>query len=255
MNIRYALPCLLALACGAGCATSSNHSADLRLEPRIQLPPTPEFAPTERRPLANQAVRSLAVIVCMNSGGQARFASGFHVAHGLVLTSAHMIEGGYTNFAIAFTGDSEPRPCRLGLIDEPADMMLLEIDPNHRGNLPPILPVRNTAPRWAEDILVLGFPRRPLLQFIPSELRRLATPVVTHGIVSGVNVEIGDPVTSYVQVDAGAAPGNSGGPVLGMDGKVIAVIKGFSEADPHQVFAIPNARIWASFGRVIAARR
>lgn len=255
MNIRYGLPLLLAIACGAGCAASSSRPPDLRLEPRIQLPPTADFTPMERRTLANAAVRSLAVVVCVNNDGQARFASGFHVARGLVLTSAHMSGGGYTNFAIAFNGDSEPRPCRLGLLDEPADMMLLEIDPNHRGNLPPVLTVRNTAPRWAEDILVLGFPRRPLLQFFPSELRRLATPVVTHGIVSGVNVEIGDPVTSFVQVDAGAAPGNSGGPVLGMDGKVIAVIKGFSEADPHQVFAIPNARIWSSFGRVIAAQR
>ena len=66
--------------------------------------------------------------------------------------------------------------------------------------------------KQGEDIVVIGFPYG---KEISSEV------TITKGIVSSLN-GIGDDETK-IQIDAAIQPGNSGGPTIGLDGRVVGV--------------------------------
>ena len=123
---------------------------------------------------------------------------------GYVVTNAHVLSGG--SYAEALTSDKEIKDMTLIGYDTNADIALLKIDGTYD-----YLSLRNSDDvKVGEKVIAIGNPLG--LSFSVSE-----------GIVSALNREGTNGLSAYIQTDAALNPGNSGGPLIGTDGKVIGI--------------------------------
>ena len=130
------------------------------------------------------------------------------------------------------------------------DLAILKID--RRVEHPLVISQKN--PRQGDDILVCGYPGAVMAALnaasdTPAQLNDLKekwestrhvdafdgfnpdsfSSTLTKGIVSAANRNVED--ASYLQIDAGISPGNSGGPVLNVDNEVVGIATwGISQA-------------------------
>ena len=158
--------------------------------------------------------------------------TGFVVAPGYVLTNRHVIEGG-TNIVIMDPKDHQRQlPATVIASLEDPDIALIKCE----GLEVPALPLADRLSRSGSDIMVLGYPGGSLLGM---ELK------VTRGAV----ISQGDP-----QMDGGnflhsatVNPGNSGGPIVDQQGKVVgivvAIVRTTAIGNAYSV-GIPVERIW-----------
>lgn len=93
--------------------------------------------------------------------------------------------------------------------DSQADLALVLLRGQHQGTP---LALRETPPRLTENLVALGF---PLSDVLGNNIR------ATTGTVSALGGVQGD--SRYIQISAPIQPGNSGGPVLDVDGSVIGI--------------------------------
>jgi putative serine protease PepD len=159
--------------------------------------------------------------------------SGFAVAHEagrtVVVTNFHVVARTYVN------GGREVAVRREGLtydgtiIDasESNDLAVISV----RGHLP-VLDLVKDSPTIGEPVLALGSP-----------LGLGGT--VTSGFISALRTDGG---LDYLQFSAPISPGNSGGPVIDSDGKVlgVAVWKVVGDGAEGLGFAIPTTRVCAA---------
>ena len=143
--------------------------------------------------------------------GQA-LGSGFVIDKaGHILTNFHVVEGAKEVF-INFTGDDRYKATIVGT-DPSTDLAVLQIDAQSRALTP--LPLGNS------DELQVGAPVVAIGN--PFGLDRTETA----GIVSALQREIQAPngftIDKVIQTDAAINKGNSGGPLLDADGKVIGI--------------------------------
>ncbi len=135
------------------------------------------------------------------------FGSGFFIDD-YIVTNHHVIDGGET-IMIHFQNDPTRYEVEVVGSDEIADIAVLRlIDP---------LPFDVTPLQWShmqlasgQDVWAIGHPRS--LEYS-----------VTKGIISSVNRTASNNWQLSVQTDASVNSGNSGGPLLDMHGKVVAV--------------------------------
>ncbi|MCD2471149.1 serine protease [Jiella sp. MQZ9-1] len=129
--------------------------------------------------------------------------SGFVIAKGWLLTNAHVVRGckkvevGNKMMASDVT------------IDEAHDLALIHV----AAELGKPLTISVGKPRLGEDVLALGFPLRSILA---DSLN------VTRGNVSSLLGLMNDP--RYLQISAPVQPGNSGGPLVDLAGRVVGVV-------------------------------
>ena len=95
------------------------------------------------------------------------------------------------------------------VIDPDNDLALVKVD----AKLDNPLPIGAGKPRLGEDILALGFPLRSILA---DSLN------VTRGNVSSLLGLMND--ANYLQISAAVQPGNSGGPVIDLAGRVVGEV-------------------------------
>jgi serine protease Do len=152
-------------------------------------------------------------------------------ADGLILTSAHVVEGAAEVLVSVLTpnGDTEDYVARVVGQDERTDSALLKI----------------RAPR-----------KLPVLKLASAEGVQVGDPVVvignpfglSHSVSAGVVSSLGRTEVTpggkegdfdYMQVDASINPGSSGGPVLDMQGHVVAIANAVNIAGQGIGFAIP----------------
>ncbi|WP_416357409.1 trypsin-like peptidase domain-containing protein [Aureimonas phyllosphaerae] len=130
--------------------------------------------------------------------------TGFVVSKdGWLLTNAHVAKACKT----VLVGD-------LGaaskvVVDEDHDLALLKVD----AKVGKPLPIVAGKPRLGEDVLALGFPLRSILA---DSLN------VTRGNVSSLMGLMND--ANYLQISAPVQPGNSGGPLVDLAGRVVGVV-------------------------------
>ncbi|MBO1075835.1 trypsin-like peptidase domain-containing protein [Roseomonas marmotae] len=135
--------------------------------------------------------------------------TGFVVAADRVLTNQHVVAGCDRVFIRTADGRMLPAvpPAK---VDAALDLSLLTVP----GNPGPALAFRaGPAVRRGEGVVAYGFPLPGLLS---------SDPKLTRGEVNGLN-GLGDNPSQY-QISAPVQPGNSGGPLLDLQGNIVGVV-------------------------------
>ena len=130
--------------------------------------------------------------------------SGFVINEaGWIMTNGHVVDA-CTEVRVAGIG-----PAQVIHVDEISDLALVFAGPTASGSM---LSFRRAPARLAEPVIAVGYPYSDILT--PSVR-------VTDGSVSALGGIAGD--RRYLQISAPLQPGNSGGPVIDMDGHVVGV--------------------------------
>lgn len=168
--------------------------------------------------IIEDAIKSVVTIKTDVSQG-----SGFIIAsNGYVVTNAHVMEGATAANVITYDGKSH-RVSKVG--ENPTmDITLLKIDDE---SYIPLMLANSDKVQTGEKVIAIGNPLG--LQFSVSE-----------GIISAIHREGSNGISAYVQTDAALNPGNSGGPLINKDGKVVG-INNFKIGDSENIgFALES---------------
>ncbi len=146
--------------------------------------------------------------------------SGFCVhSSGLFVTNEHVVAGADSVTVVIDPDLKTQRVVTAKVIraDKDLDLALLRADGVK--DLPALS--LGSVDRITEtmEVVALGFPFGKLLDAQPNEY-----PAVSVNIGSVTSLRMKDGALHRIQVDAALNPGNSGGPVLGPDGKVVGVV-------------------------------
>ena len=164
-------------------------------------------------------------------GGQG---SGFLVGRDLVLTAAHVVDGAHA--VVLRRDDGTGVEARVVGIDTLHDVALLRAARALDGY---VFGFAADVPAVGADVAVLGYPLDGPL--VP--LRRTVTGTGQSLDVSGSGATGGPDqvVRDLIRVDGGFQGGNSGGPVLRADGKVVGFVEGRSLTSTTTGFAVSAA--------------
>jgi len=157
-----------------------------------------------------RAYRAVVDSVALVQAGESQ-GSGFVYDDGYVVTNAHVV-GDAEEAELRFRG-GDWRPGNVVGADAYADLAVIAVE-----DVPPPatpLPLQSVDPVVGQEVVVVGNPFG-------------LDGTVTTGIISGTNRAIPSPtgfrIPDAVQTDAAVNPGNSGGPIVSLDGEVVAVI-------------------------------
>jgi len=134
--------------------------------------------------------------------------TGWLEEHGFVVTNHHVIQGA-RSIEVVFS-DGRKETASVAAHDPHNDLALLRLNSSE---MPPGLRVRDAAADLGEGVITLGY---PLTDILGDSIRMGRGSV---NAVTGLNDD-----ASRIQIDAPVHPGNSGGPVLSMDGEVLGVV-------------------------------
>lgn len=158
----------------------------------------------------------------------ASIATGWPLASGYVVTNNHVVSG---SKEVALLDQHGTKIVAWPvLLDEVNDLALLEVAEPHK--LPPALPLSHARTPLGSSVFTIGFPLIDLMG---------KTPKLSNGIISGENGLRDDPC-SY-QTTLPIQPGNSGGPVLNMNGEVVGIVStmvGIRDESSGTVSSLPN---------------
>ncbi|MEP7182525.1 MAG: trypsin-like peptidase domain-containing protein [Betaproteobacteria bacterium] len=144
---------------------------------------------------------------------------------GIILTNMHVVVGA-ERITVEFDDGLESEAVVTGVRPE-HDLAVLQAK-----KLPDDLPaatLRTTGDLAPGDkVIAVGFPFG-------------IGPSVSAGVVSGLRREYRSPegqrvLTNLIQFDAAANPGNSGGPLVTIDGEVVGIVTGILNPTPQRVF-------------------
>ena len=131
--------------------------------------------------------------------------SAWRITEGVYVTDLHVVE---VCGAVRLANGRQKRSATVLGRDEAADLAVLRSELATENSLA----LREAAPRAAEPVLVAGFPLQSLLASGP----QVSTGIVT--ALAGIRDD-----ASRIQISAPIQPGNSGGPVLDREGRVLGV--------------------------------
>ncbi|HEY5034414.1 MAG TPA: MarP family serine protease [Candidatus Dormibacteraeota bacterium] len=198
------------------------------LEPALpsSLPVPPPA--TVDTPGVNNAAQSVFKVNSLGCGGLIT-GSGFAIGGGYVVTNAHVVSGTHAHRLQMPSGDD--LPATVVYFDPARDFALLSV-PNLTS------PGLGFAPASrGTDGAVIGYPGGG-----PERIE----PAVVDGAVEAVGRDIysNNAVTRQVYVIQGRVrPGNSGGPLVDLQGKVLGIVFATSASDPNQAYALTDDEI------------
>jgi S1-C subfamily serine protease len=143
------------------------------------------------------------------SGTSVSVGTGWVLPGGYAVTNLHVVDGNTELTLETATGDT--LRASIALSDPENDLVLLRVD--EPGRLPAALPLAGGVARLGASVFTIGFPRIDVMG---------SSPKLTDGIISGVKGIRDDPSTYQISVPI--QPGNSGGPLLDMEGRVVGVV-------------------------------
>ena len=213
--------------------------------------------------LVAEARPSTVLVVSGSDGERIGNGSGwvYDADKGLIVTNSHVIDGA-DQFQIGVDGDPEPREAEVVGVAPCDDLAVLKISDTEGLRTMPLGSQSDVA--QGDRLLTLGYPGNGTTQ---DEIQ------VTDGVVSVVKTRadeaaLSDPdfavYPNVIQTDAAINGGNSGGPSISQDGKLIGVNTLASIETQNQNFAIGVDRVkelvptlaegkslgWAGFGFV-----
>jgi serine protease Do len=162
----------------------------------------PCAAPASAMPDGFQTAAAATVVVRTAQG----FGSGFFLGPtGLVLTAAHAVKGPELKLELFDGTELAARPVRLSKLHDAALLVV-------KGTTGPFpcLPIETGPKAIGRDVYAIGAPASKQLAFS-----------LTRGIVSAQRSIDG---TTLLQTDTAMSPGNSGGPLVDADGRIVAVV-------------------------------
>lgn len=131
--------------------------------------------------------------------------SGFIISEdGYILTNTHVVAGA-SDIYVTFTNGQEYEADVIGT-DARTDVALIKIDAQ---NLKPLPIGTSSTLKKGQWVLAIGSPFG-------------LESTVTSGIVSAINRDTGD-YLPFIQTDVAVNPGNSGGPLLNLNGEVVGI--------------------------------
>jgi putative serine protease PepD len=132
---------------------------------------------------------------------------------GLILTNDHVVSGATSMTVAAKGSSSQTRTATLVGEEANEDLALVKIDPSGLG-LKPLMLASSKSAQVGDAVYAIGNPYG-------------LEETLTRGIVSALGRSISAPngskITGAIQTDAALNPGNSGGPLLDEQGRVIGV--------------------------------
>jgi serine protease Do len=181
---------------------------------------------------------TVAVSVPTAEGGSS--GSGFFIdGDGRILTNHHVVADVQPPITITLHGGQSARAGVIG-VDRVADLALLKLDARWRFHLP----LRRTPARAGELCLAIG---NPLGRYPET---------VTIGVVSGLARTAvagpGRPHYHLLQTDCDIHEGNSGGPLVDVQGRVIGVTTLLDSESPHIGLAIPTMTVMEVLPELLA---
>jgi S1-C subfamily serine protease len=188
-------------------------------------------APPDPQVLGQPGVRaaegSLVKVVADARSCRARLeGSGFVVAPGRIMTNAHVVAGS-NRVRVLLVGRGAPLEATVVFLDPRTDVAVLAV----KGLDAPALTFDATAVR-GDDAVVAGFPQDGPLAAGPARIRSVLV-AVGHDIYGepGARREV-------YSLRASVREGNSGGPLLAPDGKVLGVVFAASVDNPQTGYAL-----------------
>jgi S1-C subfamily serine protease len=138
---------------------------------------------------------------------------------GYVVTNHHIIEG-HEKISL-IRPDGKKISATVLVSDKINDIVLLKVA--NTKELPPALPIALVKPGIGAKVFTIGYPHTDILG---------AKPKLTDGLISSVSGFQDDPRTFQITVPVQA--GNSGGPLLNLNGEVVGIVT--SKLDAIRVF-------------------
>lgn len=144
----------------------------------------------------------------VNSGNYS-IGTGWPIAEGLVVTNHHVISG--RNTISLILSDNRRLSASVLEVDVANDLALLRVD--DVGALPPALMIAEKPAALGTKVFTIGYPHPDIMG---------SQPKLTNGIISSLS-GLQDDSRTY-QITVALQSGNSGGPLINMQGKVVGVV-------------------------------
>lgn len=156
--------------------------------------------------------------------GQQYGGTGFAIsANGYLATNAHVVKGADSIYVITHDGGS--LKANLVYEDKKCDLAILKIK-DSTFHLPPLpFELASKSASLGEEIYTLGYPRNEI--------------VYGKGYISAETGFEGD--SGSYQLTLPVNPGNSGGPLIDEDGKILGIISGKQSATDNIAFAVKSS--------------
>ncbi len=148
-----------------------------------------------------------------------RMGTSWPITLGYVVTNHHVVEGHKKITLIC--PDGKKIPATIFVDDKINDIVLLKVA--NTKELPPALPIAVAKPGIGAKVFTIGYPHTDILG---------AKPKLTDGLISSVSGFQDDPRTYQITVPLQA--GNSGGPLLNLNGEVVGIVT--SKVDAIKMF-------------------
>jgi S1-C subfamily serine protease len=147
------------------------------------------------------------------------------VANGTILTNLHVVWGA-KKIRVRFHNGEESEATMVGAMPENDLAVLKAVTPP--AELEPATMRSTSDLRPGDHVIAAGFPFG-------------IGPSVSYGVVSGLKREFRSPdggktLTNLIQFDAAANPGNSGGPLITMDGAVVGIVTAILNPNEQRTF-------------------
>ena len=175
-----------------------------------------------------QAAQSVVKIASFGCGGMVT-GSGFPIASGYIVTNAHVVSG-TSSHTVQTPGGAELQ-ATVVFFDPERDVAVLYA-PAYRGT-----PLTFGNANRGTKSAVIGY---------PGGGPELTVPAVVDGEVSaeGRDIYNANLVTRQILViQARVRPGNSGGPLVDLNGQVVGLVFATSAGDPNQAYALSDGEI------------
>lgn len=190
------------------------------------LPATIDTAGIRRAEAATVQVKSIGVGCAGIVTG-----SGFPVAGGRILTNAHVVAGTRDTVVIPPTGGGRAYPARVVVFDPNRDVAILYVPGLGLSELP-----TGSGERGTQGAVIgypEGGPETAGAAVVDQELTAEGRDIYNQNLVT----------RDIFVVEASVKPGNSGGPLVGLDGTVVGVVFAASTSSDTRAYALSEAEV------------
>lgn len=159
--------------------------------------------------------------------------TGFIVSsNGLILTNKHVVSEQDATYSV-FTADKKEFKAKVTALDPSNDLAFLKIDAS---NLPAVILGDSSKLEVGQRVIAIGNALGQYQNTVTSGIISAIGRVISAGDTSGIYNET---LENVIQTDAAINLGNSGGPLVNLDGQVIGINTAIDQSGQLIGFALP----------------